>query len=174
MKRNTDLIKNRDWCIDQYETQQKSLHKIRAETGLGINTIKRWFKKHGVITRQDDTVVRSQKSHKLRNNPNWKGKRNNCGYYYIYHPNHPNAPPSGYISEHRFIAEQIVGRILDIDEFVHHIDMDKANNHIDNLFITKQRGHRMIQCAFNRLCKPLLEAGVIYFDKESGEYGLRE
>jgi len=174
MKRNTDLIKDRNWCIGQYETQQKSLHQIRAETGLGINTIKRWLKRYGIATRQDDAIVRSQKSHKLRNNPNWKGKRNNCGYWYIYHPNHPNAPPSGYISEHRFIAEGIIGRVLDIDEFVHHIDMDKTNNSIDNLFITKQRGHRVLQYSFNRLCKPMLAAGLIYFDKECGKYGLRE
>ena len=174
MKRNTELVTSRDWCINQYETQYKSLHQIRSQTGLGINTIKRWFKKHGIKTRQDDVIVRSQKSHKLRNNPNWKGRYNNCGYYYIYHPNHPNAPPSGYISEHRFIAEQLVDRVLNIDEFVHHIDMDKTNNSLDNLFITKQRGHKNLQYSFNRLCKSLLGAGLIYFDKESGNYGLRE
>lgn len=174
MRIANELIKSKDWCVAQYVIQRKSLRTIRAETGLGINTIKRWFRKHDIKTRQDDEVVRSQKSHKLRNNPNWKGKRNNCGYYYIYHPNHPNAPPSGYISEHRFIAEEIVGRVLNIDEFVHHIDMDKTNNSKDNLFITKQRGHKALQCSFNRLCKSLLGAGLIYFDKECGEYGLRE
>ena len=172
MKRTTSLIENRDWCIEQYISHRKSLRQIRAETGLGINTIKRWFRKHGIETRKYDEIVRSQQSHKLQDNPKWKGKYNNCGYYYIYHPTHPNASRSGYISEHRFVAEEIVGRVLDIDEFVHHIDMDKGNNKIENLFVTKQRGHKAIQYAFNRLCKPLLESGLIYFNKESGEYGL--
>ncbi len=173
MKINDVSIREKQWLFQQYVELQKSIHQIRRETGLGYNTIKRWLRKYDISIRQDDEVVRNQKSHKLRKNPNWKGKRNNCGYYYIYHPNHPNAPPSGYISEHRFIAEQIVGRILDIDEYVHHIDMDKSNNKIENLFITKQKGHKAIQYAFNRLCKPLLEAGIIYFDKERGEYGLQ-
>ena len=173
MKRVTDNITDKAWCEAQYITLEKSLRTIRGETGLGINTMKRWFKKHGIKTRQDDEIVRSQKSHKLQENPKWKGRRNNCGYYYIYHPTHPNASVSGYISEHRFIAEQIVGRVLNIDEFVHHIDMDKTNNSIDNLWVTKQRGHRDVQHTFNRLCKPLLESGIIFFNKEDGEYGLR-
>lgn len=174
MKRTTSNVMEKEWCYDQYIIKHKSLRTIRSETGLGINTIKRWFKKHGILTRQDDDIVKEQKSHKLRSHPNWKGKRNNCGYFYIYHPNHPNAPPSGYISEHRFIAEEIVGRVLNIDEFVHHIDMDKTNNAKENLFITKQRGHKYLHSSFQRLCKFLLERNLIYFNKEVGEYGLRE
>ena len=57
---------------------------------------------------------------------------------------------------------------------VKHVDMDKTNNSKDNLFITKQRGHRTLQYSFNRLCKSLLEANLIYFDKKRGEYGLRK
>ncbi len=165
---------DQDFLYKEYVGKQKSLHQLRREYGWGINTIKRWMRKYGIQTRQGDKIVRSQQSHKLRKNPNWKGRRNNSGYYYIYHPTHPNAPPSGYISEHRFIAEQIVGRVLGIDEFVHHIDMDKKNNSVENLFVSKQRGHKATHYSFNRLCKPLLEAGLIYFNKESGEYGLRE
>jgi len=173
MKINNERVRSKEWCEEQYIAFGKSLHAIRSETGLGINTIKRWFKKHGVETRKDDVVVRAQKSHKLYMNPKWKGRRNNCGYTYIYHPNHPNAPPSGYISEHRFIAEELVGRVLEIDEFVHHIDMDKTNNNLENLFISKQRGHKIIHASFSRLCKTLIDRGIVYFDREDGVYGLR-
>ena len=174
MKLSNDKIKEKHWCKQEYLVKKKSVKEIRRETGLGVNTIKRWFNKHGIIIRQgDNDVVRNQKAHKLQDHPNWKGKRNNCGYYYIYHPKHPNAPKSGYISEHRFIAEQLVGRILNHDEFVHHIDMDKTNNDISNLFVSKQRGHRSIHYSFNRLCKELLEKDVIYFNKETESYGLR-
>ena len=173
MKIANELVKDKDWCISQYISQEKSLRMIRADTGLGINTIKRWFRKHGIVTRKDDAIVITQKSHKLSNHPKWKGRDNNCGYYYIYNPEHPNASPSGYISESRFVAEQIIGRVLNIDEFVHHIDMDKSNNNVDNLYITKQRGHKAVHASLNRLCKEMLERNIIYFDKKEGVYGLR-
>ncbi|KKN22238.1 hypothetical protein LCGC14_0917390 [marine sediment metagenome] len=155
----------------QYVIQRKSLRTIREETGLGINTIKRWLRKHGIETRQDDEVVRSQKGHKLSANPKWKGKYNNTGYNYIYNPEHPNASPSGYISESRFVAEELVGRVLSIDEFVHHIDMDKTNNLKDNLYISQQRAHKNIHASFNRLCKELMIRGIVTFNKESESYG---
>jgi hypothetical protein len=174
MRLANENIKNKEWCIEEYLNNKKSVKQIRRETGLGINTMKRWFRKHNIEIRQgDNEIVCSQKSHKMRKHPNWKGKRNNCGYYYIYHPNHPNAPKSGYISEHRFIAEQKVGRILNSDEFVHHIDMDKTNNELSNLYISKQRGHKEVHASFNRLCRELMNRGVVYFDQKEGRYGLR-
>lgn len=172
MKLSCEQIKNQNWCEEQYLVKSKSIHQIRKETGLGINTIKRWFYKFGIPIRKiDDSIVCQQKSHKLRNHPQWKGKKNNCGYFYIYNPSHPNAPKSGYISEHRFIAEQLIGRVLNIDEFVHHIDMDKSNNELSNLHITKQRGHKHVHSSFNRLCKQLLGKNIIYFDRENECYG---
>ena len=37
--------------------------------------------------------------------------------------------------EHRVIAEKIIGRLLESDEVVHHIDGDFQNNNEDNLRI---------------------------------------
>lgn len=173
MKIKDVSIKNKDWAFEQYVSQQKSLRQIRDETGLGINTIKRWLKKHGIQTRLDDEIVRSQKSHKLRENSRWKGKRNNNGYRYIYHPNHPLASKSGYINEHRFILEQALGRIIDPDEWVHHDNMDKTCNFEGNLTVCTMQEHRHAHASFQRLCKGLMERGIIYFDKERKEYGFK-
>ena len=166
-------IQNKEWCVDQYLTKCKSLRVMRAETGLGINTIKRWLRKHNIETRKDDKVVRVQKGHKLSDNHKWKGKYNNAGYSYVYNPNHPNASSSGYISESRLMAEQIVGRVLNIDEFVHHIDMVKTNNAKDNLHVSMQRAHKHIHASFNWLCGELMLRGIVTFNKESESYGLQ-
>jgi hypothetical protein len=39
--------------------------------------------------------------------------------------------------------EQYLGRLLTKDEFVHHIDGNKQNNHIDNLVMVTAKQHSM-------------------------------
>lgn len=56
------------------------------------------------------------------------------GYREVLAPKgHPYARRSGYILEHRLIAEQIVGRYVFPGEVVHHKDKNKLNNTISNL-----------------------------------------
>jgi hypothetical protein len=68
-------------------------------------------------------------------NSMWKGGRikHTGGYIYIYKPKHPNSGDRGYILEHRFIMEQYLGRYLLSEEVVHHINMDRSDNRLENL-----------------------------------------
>ena len=56
-------------------------------------------------------------------------------YKVIASPNHPKASNTGYIYEHVYVAEQILGRQLTDNEVVHHIDKNTKNNNPDNLMI---------------------------------------
>ena len=175
MKLSQVAIHDKSWCVDQYLTQLKSVKQIRRETGLGVNTIKRALRGFNIPIRQvDNEIVHSQQSHPKALNGCWKGKRNNCGYRYIYNPEHPNAPPSGYINEHRFIVEQSLGRLLGIDEWIHHVDMDKGCNDLENLSLCSKVEHRKAHASFQKLCKELMQRGIVYFDKERRVYGLRD
>ena len=54
-------------------------------------------------------------------------------YMYALVPNHPNATKNGYVLYHRIIMENHLGRLLNADEVVHHINKDKFDNRIENL-----------------------------------------
>lgn len=63
------------------------------------------------------------------------------GYYMIYKPEHLLAGGHGYIKEHRWIMEQSIGRILNREELVHHINHIKTDNRIENLMIISRSKH---------------------------------
>jgi len=66
----------------------------------------------------------------------WRGgrTRDSDGYIQVPAPDgHPHTKSNGYIYEHRLVMEQHLGRILNPEEVVHHIDANKENNAVQNL-----------------------------------------
>ncbi len=57
------------------------------------------------------------------------------GYVSVYFPKHPGATKGGYVLEHRLMVEIFIGRLLTDKEKIHHIDLNKHNNHISNLML---------------------------------------
>ena len=63
-------------------------------------------------------------------------------YVYITKPNHPNAKADGRIKRSRFTMSEHLGRPLQDDEQVHHINGKKSDDRLENLIIiTKQQHH---------------------------------
>ena len=66
--------------------------------------------------------------------PEWRGGRRKVGrYWYIYSPNHPHTTKQRYVAEHRLVMEETLGRFLDPQEVVHHINNDPQDNRPENL-----------------------------------------
>lgn len=87
----------------------------------------------------EETKRKLRESHpRLRgkDNPNWRGGRyqSEQGYWII-------RVDGKRIGEHRYIMEQFLGKKLENNEFVHHIDNDKSNNNIENLELLSQVEH---------------------------------
>jgi len=64
----------------------------------------------------------------------WKGGRKLVDdYVFLLKPNHPNADCNGYVKEHRFVMSEVLGRPLDSNEVVHHINGIRDDNRKENL-----------------------------------------
>lgn len=69
-------------------------------------------------------------------------KRGN-GYIREYNPLHPRADCRGLVAQHRLVMERHLGRTLSPKEIVHHIDGNKQNNHIENLYLFASQAEHM-------------------------------
>lgn len=62
-------------------------------------------------------------------------------YLYGVCPDHPKAIKHGYVLLHRLIAENMIGRRLNNNEVVHHMDGNKKNNAESNLQVMQKNEH---------------------------------
>jgi hypothetical protein len=84
---------------------------------------------------------------------------------------HKNADGMGYVPEHRLIIEEQIGRHLDKKEIVHHINLVKSDNRIENLVLFKcSRDHFLSHGSLNKCVKQLIDVGVLYFDRSNNTY----
>jgi hypothetical protein len=63
------------------------------------------------------------------------------GYIVVKYPSHPKAWKNGYVYEHRVVVENDLGRYLDDDEIVHHINGDRSDNSRRNLMVKSRSTH---------------------------------
>ena len=79
---------------------------------------------------------------------------------------------------HRYTMELHLGRQLTSEEMVHHIDMDKLNYDISNLFLCTRESHIVLHGTYNELCSELMNNYDKYcsmkFNKKEGKYYLKE
>jgi len=76
------------------------------------------------------------------------------------------------IREHIFIMECHLERGLKKGEIVHHIDGDKTNNNLENLFLTTTAEHNKLHAESESIIFDLVKKGVVRFNRETARYEL--
>lgn len=145
----------------QKAVDKKPLRHIAEDMGIPYSTLYVAAKRMGVVipkrtklTYTEETRKRKSESQKAAYkkkypngrfgelHPKWKGgKRLINGYVAIYSPDHPRAGTNKAVFEHILVAEKELGRHLEKDEIVHHINHVKTDNRPDNLEVVKRGEH---------------------------------
>lgn len=106
--------------------------------------------------------------------PNWKGGKyiSSDGYRMVKVAERFDCktPWKSYKREHTHVMEQHIGRPLAKGEIVHHIDSDKLNNILNNLFLTNHKDHRKAHVSLEKLAIYLYKCGFVTFNKKESIY----
>jgi len=139
-----------------------NLGAVALEMGIYRTGVSRILKRNNIEIKEN----KSGKDH-----PNWRGGKNmnkGDGYIGIHKPGHERADGGNYVYEHTLNFEKHYGFLPKKNEVLHHIDLDKQNNEISNLYLCGHKKHLQIHRNIEKLIKPLLQRGIIEF--KDGEY----
>lgn len=169
---NKVIISPRE-IADMYVSEKMSIPEISEKTGYALSTIRFRLKKLGVLrTRKESLILAGSKGKKRTFSTKWKenlkaslirrGELYSKGMSvkkdgYIEYTRGENK----YRSVHVVAMEKNIGRKLNSNEVVHHIDGNKSNNDLSNLALMTRSEHARLHA---------IEANKTRRRNERGQY----
>ena len=130
-----------------YLKEKLSCRQIGEKLGITRGTVNYYLKEYGIKMRgiREGQKTRWPKGRYGKEAANWRGgkvlSRGSRGYTMIHKPDHPHANPHGYVMEHRLVMEEKLGRYLEKNEIVHHINDNPVDNRPENLEVVSRSAH---------------------------------
>ncbi len=160
-------ISKQNEMIERYNSGETA-RAIAKSMGLDTTSVVRVLKRSGI-----EIIKRVGKLH-----PMWKGgkiKKGGAGYIGIWKPDHERADHQGYVYEHTLVMEKMIGRLpVKGKESVHHINLEKTDNEPENLYLCDYGTHIKLHRQLEGLIKPLIQLGILVFDREESKYKVSE
>jgi len=118
------------------------------------------FRRCGIKTKLRKQVGLSGAKH-----PQWKGGRIiKNGYPMRYMPEHSRRYKIPYVPLHVLEVEKKIGRTPTNKEPIHHIDLDRLNYHISNLYLCESNSaHQKIHSSLNKVVSILVKNKTLKF-----------
>lgn len=157
-----------DEIVYKYQVLQVPMYKIAKELGIAVGTVYNVCKRAGVETRpsrngymkgkhhteqakskisvahkgkivSDETRCKMSESKRIHQSGHRKKRPD--GYIHLYFPDYLGSSADGYVMEHVYLMEQHLGRKLNDNEVVHHINKIRDDNRIENLMVMTKSEH---------------------------------
>ncbi len=150
------IVCNEKFLIDSVIKYNGNISEIEKVSNVGRR----------VLT---DIILKSEKANSYRNKaPRKELTERGTTFYDGYEVIRIKGKPVRY---HRYLMEKKLGRKLKSSEIVHHIDGDKLNNDINNLFLCENVSeHNLIHDNLEKLAARLIKENVIVFCPDTKEY----
>ncbi len=115
---------------EMYLDRKLTIDQLADHFKCGYQTVRQNLRNYGISIDAAELAVRRLDRNKIR----YPQRMENRGYISLRMPDHP-AADKGYVQEHRFVAENAIGRVIESGEQVHHINLQKRDNRIENLAV---------------------------------------
>lgn len=153
--------------VEVYLSGTLATCEIAEKFNISPSSIYNILKKFNVPRRSIKEGIQIAKRNGRGGNPA-KQRRIKHGYVLV-------KTEEGEKAEHIHVAEQVLGRKLKRNEVVHHIDLDKTNNHPSNLIVLSNEVHSKLHgINLNNVIREAIVRGYIVFDRERIEYRWKE
>ena len=101
--------------------------------------------------------------------------RDKDNYPFVYvGKDYPYSNGRNSVRKHIFVMQERIGRKIKKGEIVHHIDGDKLNNDLENLYLTTVAEHNKLHATSENIVFDLVKSNLVKFNRDTGRYEMSE